>query len=62
MGHVLQCCCFFNKPTKIKYALKEKWSHFDLKVETVGTKIRPGFRVIGEYLSQNDSILRVNLN
>ena len=41
---------------------KKKWIHFDLKSwVTGGTKIRPGFRVIGEYLSQIDSILRVKL-
>ena len=34
-----------------------------LKVESLAElKFDPGFRVIGEYLSQIDSILRVNLN
>ena len=40
---------------------KKKWSHFDLKSwVTGGTKFDPGLRVIGEYLSKIDSILRVN--
>ena len=40
---------------------KKKLSHFNLKSWVIdGTKIRPGFRVIGEYSSQIDSILRVN--
>ena len=35
------------------YTLKEKMGHFDLNSwVTGGTKIRPGFRVIREYLSQ----------
>ena len=37
--------------------------NFDLKVESmVGLKLDPGFRVIEEYLSQIDSILRVKLS
>ena len=40
----------------------KKWSHFDLKSwVTGGTKIDTRFRVIEEYLSQIDSILRVKL-
>ena len=40
---------------------KKKLSHYDLKVDSlVELKFDPGFRVIGEYLSQKDSILRVN--
>ena len=42
---------------------KEKWSHIDLKIwVTGGSKFDPIFRVIGEYLSQFDSILWVNSN
>ena len=42
---------------------KKKLSHFDLKNwVTGGTKIQPGIWIIGEYLSQIDSILRVNFN
>ena len=37
---------------------RKKWSHFNLKSwVTCGTKIQPGFRVIGEYKSQIDSML-----
>ena len=44
-------------------SLKEKRGHFDLKsVVTGGTKSQSGFRVIGEYLTQFDPILRVSLN
>ena len=43
-----------------------KWSHFDLKVESrVELKFDPGLEniwVIGEYLRQIDSVLRVNSN
>ena len=42
---------------------RKKWSHFDLKVESLAElKFDPGFRVIGEYLSRIESILRVNLS
>ena len=40
-----------------------KWSHFDLKsLVTGGNKIDPGFRVIGEYLSQIARYLESQFN
>ena len=47
-----------------EYTLKDKiWSHFDLKSWfTGGIKLYLGFRVIGEYLSQIDSIVSVKLS
>ena len=40
---------------------KNKWGHFDLKVESLAElKFDPEFRVIWEYLSQIHSILKVN--
>ena len=40
-----------NKCVTYSYHWKKKWSHLDLKIwVTGGTKIKPGFRVIGEYL------------
>ena len=40
----------------------KKFSHFDLKSESQAElKFDPGFQVIGEYLSQFDSLLRDNL-
>ena len=52
-------CC--QKP--FHFPWKKKRSHFDLKSwVTAELKFDPRFRVIGEYLSQIDLILRVNSN